>query len=201
MRELTTDPFYEMIGGYKNCVIDYCLIGSDAPHQGERSHKGAVLFAMLKVIERHLDEDLEEETGRGESDGGPFPWKLDMGKAQAVRIDPVPLLRVPALSGKGHGRVMEKYDCKWPDPLQGEQMPYWYAFLEPPHGSGYGPDDLRKVGSVLFPKGTDGLEAYRWTTDWSNYFDEGHEWWGAACWSIYDRLMGRYVVIMASATD
>ena len=93
------------------------------------------------------------------------------------------------------------YDCEFPDPLKGEQIPYWYAFLEPPHTSGYGPDDFRKVNSVLFPKGVDQLEIYEWTTDWSDYFDDGHEWWGTACWSIYDKRMNRYVVIMAEATD
>ena len=93
------------------------------------------------------------------------------------------------------------YDCEFPDPLKGEQIPYWYAFLEPPHTSGYGPDDFRSVNSVLFPKGVDQLEIYEWTTDWSDYFDDGHEWWGTACWSIYDKRMNRYVVIMAEATD
>ena len=93
------------------------------------------------------------------------------------------------------------YDCRLPDPLKGEQIPYWYAFWETPHPSGYGPDDFRRVNSILFPAGTDELEVYEWTTDWSNYFDDGHEWWGTACWSIYDGRMHRYIVIMASTTD
>ena len=67
--------------------------------------------------------------------------------------------------------------------------------------SGYGPDDFRKVNAALFPLGTDGLEVYEWTTDWSNLFDDGHEWWGAACWSVYDKRMDRYVVMLASETD
>ncbi len=32
-------------------------------------------------------------------------------------------------------------------------------------------------------------------------FDDGHEWWGTACWSVYDKCMNRYTVIMAGATD
>ena len=93
------------------------------------------------------------------------------------------------------------YDCTIPDALKGEQIPYWYAFLEPPHASGYRPDDFRKVNLCLFPNGTDELEVYEWTTDWSDYFDDGHEWWGTACWSVFDKRMNRYIVIMASATD
>lgn len=29
----------------------------------------------------------------------------------------------------------------------------------------------------------------------------GHEWWGTACWSVFDRNVNRFVVLMASATD
>ena len=47
----------------------------------------------------------------------------------------------------------------------------------------------------------DVLEIYEWTTDWSDYFDAGYEWYGACCWSVYDRSMNRYVVMLVSATD
>ena len=195
MREQKHDPFYELIKGYDRCVIDYCLIEDDTPHQGYRSHKDAVLFAMCKVIERDIDEHLKEET-RDEL----FPWNLDIGKAQAHQIDPAQLLHVPVIL-RTDSADRRYYDCGLPDPLKGEQIPYWYAFWETPHRTGYGPDEFRRVNSVLFPQGTDGLEVYEWTTDWSSYFDDGREWWGTACWSVYDQRMNRYIVIMASATD
>jgi hypothetical protein len=28
------------------------------------------------------------------------------------------------------------------------------------------------------------LVVYRWSTDWSECFDPGHEWWGAYCWTV-----------------
>ena len=65
MRELINDPFYELIEKYDRCIIDYCLIEDDTPHQGYRSHKDAVLFAMLKVIERDIDEQIESEVESG----------------------------------------------------------------------------------------------------------------------------------------
>lgn len=46
----------------------------------------------------------------------------------------------------------------------------------------------------------DALGVYEWSTDWSDYFDAGHEWRETSCWSIYDTHLKRYVVIMASAT-
>ena len=125
---------------------------------------------------------------------------MDIEKAQARQIDPDALLHVPQILRANH--VGQRfYGCELPDPLKGEQIPYWYAFWETPHPSGYGPDDFRRVNAALFQEGTDGLEVYEWNTDWSGYFDDGHEWWGAACWSVYDKRMGRYVVIMASTTD
>jgi hypothetical protein len=201
MRELINDPFYELIKKYDRCVIDYCLIEDDTPHQGCRSHKDAVLFALLKVIERYIDEQLISEVGCcREVQAEPFPWNLDIGKAKAHRIDAAALLHVPVILRTD--RIGQRfYDCGWPDFLKGEQIPYWYAFWEAPHGTGYGPDEFMKVNAVLFPKGTDELEVYEWSTDWSNYFEAGYEWWGAACWSVFDRRMNRYTVIMASATD
>ena len=61
--------------------------------------------------------------------------------------------------------------------------------------------DFDRVNAALFPNGTNELEVYEWTTDWSDYFDEGHEWWGALCFTVYDKTLDRFAVIMASATD
>ena len=200
MRELLNDPFYELIEHYPRCGIDYCLIESNTPYQGFPSHKDAVQFAALKVIERDIEEQQAELKHGEEVHEEPLPWTLDIEKAQAHQIDADTLLHVPEILRTN--RVGQRlYDCELPDPLKGEQIPYWYAFWETPHRSGYGPDDFRKVNAALFPEGTDGLEVYEWTTDWSNLFDDGHEWWGAACWSVYDKRLDRYVVMLASETD
>ncbi len=82
-----------------------------------------------------------------------------------------------------------------------DALSYRKAFLYPPHGHGYTGKDFAKVNAVLFPNGTEYLEVYEWTTDWSEYFDDGHEWWGALCLTVYDRGLGRFAVIVASATD
>ena len=58
-----------------------------------------------------------------------------------------------------------------------------------------------QVNALLFPAGADDLEVYRWTTDWSNLFDDGREWWGTLCLTVYDWTLERFTVIMASATD
>ena len=82
-----------------------------------------------------------------------------------------------------------------------EWLNYRKAFLCPPSKHTYTDADFERVNSVLFPGGTDGLEVYRWTTDWSEFFDDGREWWGALCLTVYDKSLDRFVVIMASAAD
>ena len=202
MHELTQDPFYELIDEeYDRCVIDYCLIAPDAPYRGIRSHREAVLFAMLKMIERYLaDQRASEEKWADEVADDFFPWSLDFGKAEAHQIDPGEFLFVPKIVRKIKGGATI-YDRKDPDVDAGEQIPYWYAFLEPPQWFDATPEDFARVNGALFPKGADALEVYEWTTDWSNYFDAGHEWWGTACWSAYDRHLNRFAVLFASATD
>ena len=83
MRELTQDPFYELIGKeYSRCVIDYRLVAPDFPYRGIRSHREAVLFAMLKEIERYLADQREsEEKWTKEIADDFFPWSIDFGKA------------------------------------------------------------------------------------------------------------------------
>ena len=91
----------------------------------------------------------------------------------------------------------EMFSCRY-----GEgKLNYRKAFLYPPYENGYTGKDFAKVNAALFPNGTDELEVYEWTTDWSDYFDEGREWWGTLCLTVYDKTLDRFVVIMASATD
>ena len=203
MYELINDLFYKELEKYDRCVIDYCIIGDDVPCRGLESHREAVLFAMLRVIERYFEEERDTERTFGYKIGGKmFPWSLDMGKAEAVHIDSDQLLSVPdILRTDINGNVFYASDWYPNDDNCGGQIPYWHAFLEPPHSCGYKPEDLRRLNAVLFPEGTDQLEVFEWSTDWSNYFDDGHEWWGAGCWSVYDPHLNRYVVIFASATD
>ena len=78
---------------------------------------------------------------------------------------------------------------------------YRTAFLYPPHTQPYTNADFDRINAALFPNGTDGLEAYQWPTDWSDYFNDGHEWWGTLCITVYDRSVERFAVITASATD
>ena len=107
-------------------------------------------------------------------------WQFDVGKARGKKI--------------GTDTLFARSDA-------GGALTYRKAFLFPPHGNGYTEADFDRVNRSLFPNGTDALDVYAWTTDWSDYFDDGHEWWGALCLTVYDQSLDRFIVILASATD
>ncbi len=200
MHVILNDPFIEFIRGYDRCAVRYCLTEDESPHRGIPSHRDAVERAMLRAVEECEENKrrVRELWGKEAADRL-HTWSCEIGRARASLIDAAEFLRVPEiLRMDRNGCVF--YDCPEPD-ADGGPIPYWYAFLEPPHGSGYTPEDFRKVNAALFPAGTDGLEVCEWSTDWSDYFDAGHEWFGAACWSVWDRRMNRYAVLLVSATD
>ena len=87
-----------------------------------------------------------------------------------------------------------------------EKIGFVYAFLDPPYSF--------MCGKTIFEKGnffldfcrllfTDisQIEVYKWSTDSSNYFDAGKEWWGAFFWTVYNPYWNRYIGILASTTD
>lgn len=40
-----------------------------------------------------------------------------------------------------------------------------------------------------------------WSTEWTNFFDAGREWWGTFCWTVLRPTERVVVVLMASSTD
>ena len=182
MYELKNDPFFEVMARYPACCVEYFLVKSEEPYAGETSHREALRLAMEKAASEDGLEYSIERAGAEPMDASALlalpdkPWREE-------RV--FKGLRVTALHVES----------------EGGDIPYWNAFLEPPHGSGYGPGDFRAVNTALFPEGTAALRVFRWSTDWSEYFDDGREWWGAGCWTVYDPALDRFAVILASATD
>ena len=107
-------------------------------------------------------------------------WSYDVNRARGTRTDSA-----------------AQFSSRYPE----TGLNYRKAFLYPPHENGYSGKDFVRVNAALFPKGTEALETFSWSTDWSDYFDDGHEWWGALCLTVYDRQMDRFAVILASETD
>ncbi len=53
--------------------------------------------------------------------------------------------------------------------------------------------------AALFPCGEEGLEVYRWTAGWADYFGEEDGSRGGLCLTVYDGAVERFVVIMSPA--
>ena len=112
-------------------------------------------------------------------DDGEAVWNCNIGKARGEKIDV----------------------CDLFSSIEKGRLNYRKAFFYPPYECSYSEKDFDLINAALFPNGTKGLEVYDWTTDWSDYFDEGHEWWGTLCYTVYDNTLDRFCVILASATD
>jgi hypothetical protein len=169
--ESTDAAFYNIINEYPEIVCDYCLINSES-----RFAKAEGVFPYIGVESHRRALSC---TARELFDDGK-EWSFNLSGAKCKKLKSKALF-APIASD--------------------EWLNYRKAFLCPPHENNYTDADFERVNAVLFPGGAEGLEVYRWSTDWSEYFDEGHEWWGALCLTVYDKSLNRFVVIMASATD
>ena len=165
------DAFDRLMAEYPDIVCEYCIVT-----KMNRSAKAEKLFPYRGVDSHRLALGC----AASELSNGGREWPYDLGRAKCKKLKSKALFAPVGSDG-------------W--------LNYRRAFLCPPRGNPYTDADFERVNSVLFPGGTNGLEVYRWTTDWSAYFDEGHEGWGALCLTVYDGSLERFVVILASAAD
>jgi hypothetical protein len=210
MHEITNDAFYDIAKQYDSDEehhlvgeVDYYLLSDEKPYEGLKSHREALLFVFDWLAAKSIEDQVNVRKMLGDRIADQLhPWIFDIRKAQASPIDPQVFFYCPNIIKTDYnGNVF--YDAEWKpnDDNFGTTVPYWYALMEPVHRRSNKPEDFKKVNGILFPNGTDKLDIYEWTTDWSDYFDAGHEWYGACCWSVYDKSMDRYVVMLVSATD
>ena len=81
-----------------------------------------------------------------------------------------------------------------------------YAFFQPRNSFMYRHSNFEKGNffldfcRLLFTDISQ-IEVYKWSTDSSNYFDEGKEWWGSFFWTVYNPYQDWYIGIIASTTD
>lgn len=178
--ELINDPFYETYKKYYECVIDYGILKSDV-YKGKETHKAAVIYFMKTLKEKYKKHENSN-----------FYYTEDL---KGELIQSKDFFELP----KGIDDVPDRFDLINLT-LDGHRL-YWFLFLSPPYGTEYTSEDFIKINNILFPNGKEQLEIYDWNVDWSTYFDDGLEWWGAGCISIYDKTLDRFVIIFASSTD
>ena len=210
MLEIQHDAFYELARQYDPNgeyhfvgEVDYHLLRDEKPYAGLHSHRAALIAVFDRLVKDSVEnrERAREKYGYDTADQlTPLVYHID--KARATPLAPQVFFYCPNIVHIDYyGNV--RYDAEWRpnDDNFGTTVPYWYALMEPVHGKRNTPEDFKKVNGLLFPNGTDALDIYEWTTDWSDLFDAGHEWYGSCCWTVYDKSEDRYVVMLVSATD
>ncbi len=83
-------------------------------------------------------------------------------------------------------------------------------FRDPPYGTGLQVTDFREWLQVLKLHPDEGLQVFDWVgnadvepqrSSWSSYFDDGKEWWGIWCLTLYNPRRRTLSALAASATD
>jgi hypothetical protein len=83
---------------------------------------------------------------------------------------------------------------------------YTDAFLRPPYPFGGSLTNF-EIGSFFLEFNStilgdlDTMLIYEWSTEFSDYFEDGKEWWGSFFWTVYNAEKDWFVSILASTTD
>ena len=82
---------------------------------------------------------------------------------------------------------------------------YKPAFFHPPYGlrgsAAEKAELFAGINKYVLGANPERAEIFSWSTDWSNYFEAGQEWWGAFYWTIRSAESQKMVVVGASSTD
>ena len=171
---------YDAAGG----VLDYVFL---APHDAglpDKCHRAAALAGMAQI-----DRRLEQYALRFR-----VRWDEDKLTGKAVTL--------ADFWGSDDVEPKRLGERSWAIPnVDG----YKTAFFHPPHGLEGSLSEKAELFAAInmHVLGLDPgrAEIFSWSTDWSSYFEAGHEWWGAFYWTIHPAGSQRKVVLGASSTD
>jgi hypothetical protein len=201
MRSEASDPEldallarFDAAGG----VIDYVFLEEPPGGAPCDSHRAAALSGMAE-IDRHLEQWALRNTSAKYPIEMFFRVRWDESKLTGEPI------RFSTFWGADDVEPKPLGDRAWSIPnVDG----YKTAFFHPPYGL-FGLKDSPAEQAQLFASinryvlgpEPERAEFFSWSTDWSNYFQAGHEWWGAFYWTIRPADSQRMVVVAASSTD
>ena len=176
------------------CVFNYIPFRLDSAPDAS-SHRQRSLEAMQKIAKFH--ENRAQTLSNRDFPIAQF-WR--------VSFDAAKLNGEPIRAAQFWGN-----DDAFPKPtgessfLIPERDGYKTAFFNPPMGMGLSRVEqiqlFERVNKQLWNGDLSDCAIYSWSTNWSNYFDSGHEWWGAFWWTVYSPQTQLLTVIGASATD
>lgn len=173
------------------------------------SHEAA-LRGMRTFIDRsgsRIKIDPEVDAGRRMIQGKEITFREFLGPGYDIDADEVCLFAYSrgarsssTFEGLAHALLDPPYSLRSSEPLGRFGSPD-YAARE----KAWMREVLRafcaEVLLIEDLKRTSHLRIHHWSTEWSSYFEPGHEWWGAFYWTVKDSKNGWVTVIGASATD
>lgn len=197
---------YRAAGG----VIEFVLVDAS---DSEDPHRTAACEALAEIERRHEAWVAERIAAKPSLKRKQFP-KILSRPADAIG-EPVGLER---FVGRGYDPQRKRLETTWTWNEEGTAASrigsaeteyttdgYAEAFTDPPYGMRADIPQLTKwfngINDELFGGLRDDLEIVSWSTDWSTWFDAGHEWWGAFLWTINPPDRPWVVAVAASTTD
>jgi hypothetical protein len=189
---LTLLKTFSEVGGR----LDYVLIGGLSPSQFASVyalHKAAAAFTIESSTMRYPRSKVKGPDSRREPE-----------KAQGTALSPIDFF-APSYPGVPFKNIItitreEREQCI---------RDYYYAFNYPPY---YPPYNLLcldecteeklfpAINHELFGDDMEALTIYSWSTDWADYFHDGHQWWGSFLWTVQSTHTKMFVGIAASAS-
>jgi hypothetical protein len=182
---------YDAMGG----VIDYVFLDAPTSATPAEVHRQAALAGMQEIDRRLEQVALKNATP-----------SLPISKFRRVRWDPVKLTGGPIslthFMGTFNTETGERDDEDFDESIIDG---YRGAFFHPPYSlratlaeqKQLFEDINRRVLGWDPPR----AEIFRWSNNWSTYFDWGHEWWGAYFWTVRGVDSPYIVAVGASSTD
>ncbi|MBB6050953.1 hypothetical protein [Armatimonas rosea] len=171
-------------------IVVECFLFATPPNtrEDETVHKQVALQGMEERFKRN-EEYFTNLRHKIFTDPGSFPYPID-----------------PNILGPD-SRYSIKYNNKGTSELVSIDdfiREYTYAFLEPPYSIRcQSAEEANTICSQTLTRLFSDLSEFtirKWSTDWSNYFDSGNEWWGAFLWTLVSND-GNGWWVGASATD
>ena len=205
-------------------VVEFVFLDCDEFPPRESSHRAAVLHA-LREIQRRTDEYAERMARVWKTRKSRF-FQVHIDETAVEKFAPRQITWKQFLGGRfdfergglivhGKGDYPNDFFYFRDRPIRENIIPsaevdsgigtgLAYAFSSPPHPLRLSAEERGEAFDKFLRFlicGSDDSLIYEWPTDWSNFFDDGNEWWGSFLWSLSNPESDRITVIAASTTD
>lgn len=175
-------------------TIDFALLRPTGNSEFEMHRQAAI--ASMRLFSARLDcyfEELSKETRKPRSEYLSISIAPESLQGAEISID--------EFLGDGFDLTTRKLTKSGDHLMNVERPGLVYAVCCPPHPVVNPESVLLTVLSRLFDWFDGGARIFRWNDAWSNYFDDGKEWWGTFYWTVHLPGKHQIVCVGASTTD